>query len=68
MFWWLLRALRRESHHKSRGRNPSRPFAAPEVSALPEALDIERRIGLPVTAPVVSVRRRRRVPAEALHG
>lgn len=62
----VLRALRQEFPRKNWSRNPSLPVAAPEVSVLPQALDIEHQIERPVTAPVVSVRRRRRVPAETL--
>ena len=58
----VLRALRQESPRKNRCRNLSRPVAAPVVRVLPQALDIEGRVERPVTAPVVSVRRRRRVP------
>lgn len=64
----VLRALRREFPRKDWSRNTQRPVAAPVVSVLPQALHIERRNELPVTSPVVSVRRRRRVPTEALRG
>lgn len=64
----VLRALRREFPRNDWSRNPPRPVAAPAVSVMTQALDIERRVELPVTTPVVSVRRRRRVLTEDLHG
>ena len=63
----VLRALKRESTRRERYRNPSRHIAAPVVSVLPKDLDTEHRIERPATAPVVSVRRRRRLLAEAPH-
>jgi hypothetical protein len=60
----VLRALRREFPRKNWSRNPPQPIAAPVAGVLPQTLgQIER----PVITPVVSVRRRRRVPAEASH-
>ncbi|MDT4866050.1 hypothetical protein FQZ97_1008860 [compost metagenome] len=64
----VLRALRQEFPRKNWSRNPSPPVAAPAVGVQPQSLDSERQIERPVTVPVVSVRRRRRVPAEALQG
>ena len=63
----VLRALRQEFPRKNWSRGPSLPVAAPAVGVLPQ-LDAEHPIERPVTAPVVSVRRRRRVPVEALQG
>ena len=64
----VLRALRRESPHNNRSRRPSLTAVAPVVEDLPQVLEFEHRIDRPVTAPVVSVRRRRRVPAEVPQG
>lgn len=64
----VLRALRKEFPRKNWSRNPSLPVAAPVESVLPQTLDFEQQIERPVTVPVVSVRRRRRVPVEALQG
>lgn len=64
----VLRALKREFPRKNWSRNPSLSVVAPVVNALPQALDVEHPIERPVTAPDVSVRRRRRVLAEARHG
>lgn len=64
----VLRALRREFPNKNRSRNSTLPVFAPVENDLPQGLDFERKIETPVTAPVVSVRRRRRVPTEAPQG
>lgn len=64
----VLRALKHEFPRKNWSRSPSLPVVAPVGSVLPQALDFEHQIERPVAAPVVSVRRRRRVPVEALQG